>query len=580
MGGFFLTDNDSDNLEEKIKQIFLVKDMEKYDLFNFEKFKVFYFHKIGHSEFKHVFKNGDDYIIGVGVFFYKNKFGIQAQEEIYRHLKDTQDFSIFNQVLGHFNFILYINEELRVITDKTGTYHSYYCFNNGYHYVSTSFYSIIEFLEKITISKQELIEFMMIEAFIGPKTAVKEIDYLSFGQVHHLTSKDKKKSKKYFVEKSIEKSTNMEMITEIIKQYFEVFRNLNASITCDLSAGYDTRLICAIFKNMKLKHTLNTNENVEDPIDSEIPKTIAKTEGVEIVSFTREEEEYDQDELLNESFNKNELMRDNFKARYSAKYFEDKTEKFDMVVGGYGGELYRDVKYRNTKSYNFLITKQYTEYNARLILRGRDWARYTRKLKKKFKEFLGVRRVRPTKENLERVYYFLKMMYWGCNRVTYFNQYGYRFHPLLDYEIAGLTFDIPKEAKDDEKFNMEIITEFDEKYASYKSNYNYDFIWDESKRDIINPKVSTIVRIRKLAGKIIRFIIRDEYILYQLRNTIRRQPSKLLEKVGWRKYLEDELLLTDFFGKRINKLDLEENTLSRVFTVEKFLERYKEKIVK
>ncbi|GAH81560.1 unnamed protein product, partial [marine sediment metagenome] len=83
-----------------------------------------------------------------------------------------------------------------------------------------------------------------------------------------------------------------------------------------------------------------------------------------------------------------------------------------------------------------------------------------------------------------------------------------------------------------------------------------------------------------LAGKIIRFIIRDEYILYQLRNTIRRQPSKSLEKVGWRKYLEDELLLTDFFGKRINKLDLEENTLSRVFTVEKFLERYKEKIVK
>ena len=194
MGGFFLTDNDSDNLEEKIKQIFLNKDMEKYDLFNFEKFKVFYFHKIGHSEFKHVFKNKDDYIIGVGVFFYKNKFGIQAQEEIYSDLKNNQDFSIFNQVLGHFNFILYINGELRVITDKTGTYHSYYCFNDGYHYASTSFYSIIEFLEKITISKQELIEFMMIETFIGPKTAVKEIEYLRFGHVHHLTSKDKKKS--------------------------------------------------------------------------------------------------------------------------------------------------------------------------------------------------------------------------------------------------------------------------------------------------------------------------------------------------------------------------------------------------
>ena len=580
MGGFFLTNNESDNLEEKVKQIFLAKGMEKYDLFNFDKFKVFYFHKIGHSEFKHVFKSGDDYLVGVGVFFYKNKFGIQAQEEIYSDLKNNLDYSIFNQVLGHFNFILYINGELSVIADKTGTYHSYYCVNDGYQYVSTSFYSIIEFLEKITISKQELIEFMMFEAFIGPKTAVKEIEYLGFGQVHLLTSKDKKRSKQYYVEKNIDKPTNIEMTTKIIKQYFEVFRDLNISVTCDLSAGYDTRLVCAIFKNMKLKHTLNTNENVDDPKDSEVPRTIAKEEGVEIFSFTREEEKYAQDELLNESFNKNELMRDNFRARYTAKYFEDKTEKFDMIVGGYGGEIYRDVKYRNTKSYNSLITKQYSDYTVRLILKGRDWERYTRKLKKKFKGFLENNRIRPTKEDLERIYYYLKMMYWGGSRITYFNQYGYRFHPLLDHEIAGFAFDIPKVAKDYEKFNMEIIAEFDEKFASYNSNYNYNFIWEDSKRDIIIPKIPIKTQLMKLISQIIRFIIRDEFFLYQLRSTFRRQPSELLKQKGWRKHLEDELLFTDFFGNRIHKIVIEEEMLSGVFTVEKFLERFKEKIVK
>ncbi len=578
MGGFFLTDNESSNLEEKIKHIFLAKDMEKYDLFNFGKFKVFYFHKIGHSEFNHVFKKGQDYIIGVGVFFYNNQFGIKALEEIYVNLKSKQDFSIFNQVLGHFNFIFYINGELRVITDKTGTYHSYYSFSDGYHYASTSFYSIIEFLEKITISKQELIEFMMIEAFIGPKTAVKEINFLEFGQIHQLVSKSEKKSLQYFIEKRIDKPTDLKLITEKINNYFEIFKDLDYSVSCDLSAGYDTRLICAIFKKLNLKHILNTNQNVEDPIDSAIPLEIAKNEGLEIVSFTREEEKYDQDKLLNESFDKNELMRDNFTARYSAKYFEDKSQRFDMIVGGYGGELYRDIKYRNTKNYNYLFTKQYTEYNAKLILKGKDWSKYTRNLRKKFNTFLSTSGNKPSKEDLEKIYYYLKMMYWGCTRVTYFNQYGYRFHPLLDYEIAGYTFDIPKEVKDEEKFNMELIEEYDSKYASYNSNYNYNFIWDESKRKIINPPVATKTKIKRIIGKIVRFVIRDEYYLFKLKQLIGKRPTQKKETKGWRKHLDEELLFTRFFGNRIHKLELDEKMLGRVYTVEKFLERYKEKL--
>ena len=335
MGGFFLTNNTSEALEKTVIEIFSKKEMKKYTILNFEGYKLIYFHKINVSTTSHIFKKNSDYVIGVGTFFFNDKFGSAALEDIYESYLKEQDYKIFNKVMGHFNLILYLNGKVTIITDKTGSYHSFYSVIDENIYCSTSFYSIIEILDQITINKQELIEFMMFEAFFL-KTPVKEIDFLKFGCFHMLDNKHMIETKEYFKERTIKKQVTMDTIIEEIKKYFDIFTKIDLSLSVELSAGYDTRLVCAIFKNMDLKHVLNTNENTVDPSDSAIPLEIAKEENREIVFFKRKMADSDLNEAIFNSFEKNELIRENFGGYYSSVIFDEKTKEFDFRVGGYG----------------------------------------------------------------------------------------------------------------------------------------------------------------------------------------------------------------------------------------------------
>ncbi len=588
MGGFFLTNNTNKVLEKEIIEIFSKKEMKNYTIINLEGYKLFHFQKINIPTANHIFKKNNDYLIGVGTFFFNNKFGYEALEEIYESYLKEQDIQLFNKVMGHFNLILYLNGKVTIITDKTGSYHSFYSVNNENIYCSTSFYSIIEILDQITINKQELVEFMMFESFIF-KTPVKEIDFLKFGSIHLLDNKNMIQTKEYFKERILKKQITIDTIYEEIKKYFVIFKDMDISLSAELSAGYDTRLVCAIFKNMKLKHILNTNVNTIDPLDSAIPIEIAKEESREIVHFQREPDDSDFNKLIFSSFEKNELIRDNFVGYYSSVLFDKKTKKFDLVVGGYGGELYRDSKYKNIKTIDYLLTKQYTAHPIPIILKKKDYKNYRKKLKQKFFTLLGEKKKKPNREELERIYYFLKMMYWGGSRISFFNRYGYRFHPLLDYELTSSLFKISRKEKDDEKFMMQIIEKFDKEFASYRSNYGYNFVWNEEKRNIITPKKTIKEKMRPILRIAIRLFIKDEYLIFKTKNLLKnilKRKSKVKRALKpevetekpWREYLEREFQFTEIFGKRLNNLRLKESNLGRVYTVEYFLERYKSKL--
>ncbi|MCG3225832.1 MAG: hypothetical protein H7645_02855 [Candidatus Heimdallarchaeota archaeon] len=588
MGGFFLTNNKSEILEKEIIKNFNKKEMKKHTILNLEDYRLFYFHKINISTENHIFKKNGDFLIGIGTFFFNNKFGYAALEEIYENYLKDQDFLLFNKVMGHFNLILSINGKVAIVTDKTGSYHSFYSISDKHIYCSTSFYSIIEILEQITINKQELIEFMMFEAFIF-KTPVKEIEFLKFGCVHLLDNRNKMTKKEYFKERTLKKQVTIDTIYEEIKKYFAIFTNLDISLSVDLSAGYDTRLVGAIFKNMNLKHILNTNENTTDPLDSAIPIEIAKEENREIIYFQRKKDDYNLDELIFNSFEKNELIRDNFGGCFSSVIFDEKTKKFNMIVGGYGGELYRDSKYKKTNTIDYLVTKQYTIHPISIILKKKDYKNYRKKLKQKFFTLLGEKKNKLNREELERIYYFLKMMYWGGGRISFFNRYGYRFHPLLDYELTSYVLRIGRKEKDDEKFMMQVIEKFDKEFASYRSNYGYNFVWSEEKRNIITPKETIREKMRPILRIATRIFIKDEYRIFKtknlLKNIIKRkskmervlEPEIKTEKT-WREYSEQEFQFTEIFGKRLNNLRLKESSLGRVYTVEYFLKRYKSKM--
>ena len=121
MGSFFLTNSKETKIREKALTFFKNKGMDEYKVIRLGKYDLFYFEKIYlRNKINHIFKKDDDYIIGIGTFFYKEKYGHQALEKIYYDFIENGN-DIFNDVLGHFNFILYINNNLNIVTDKTGT---------------------------------------------------------------------------------------------------------------------------------------------------------------------------------------------------------------------------------------------------------------------------------------------------------------------------------------------------------------------------------------------------------------------------------------------------------------------------
>ena len=134
LGGYFLTNNTDKAALQNALAIFQKKDMEKHIILQLGHFQCIYFNKINLPEANHIFKKNKDYVIGVGTFFFKNKLGNGALEEIYNQFSLNKDESIFNKVKGHFNLIIYIDGQFYVVSDKTGTYHSYKSEKNSSYY--------------------------------------------------------------------------------------------------------------------------------------------------------------------------------------------------------------------------------------------------------------------------------------------------------------------------------------------------------------------------------------------------------------------------------------------------------------
>ena len=264
-------------------------------------------------------------------------------------------------------------------------------------------------------------------------------------------------------------------------------------------------------------------------------------------------------------------VRDIFQAAYSYVFFDEKTRDSDMILGGYGGELYRDIKYHGFDSIDSLITSKYVDKRVAKLFDSNEIQEYRNGLASKMRSIIDHEGDHLSKMDCEKIYYYLRMMYWGGSRITFFNYYGYRYHPLLDYELIYPLFQIGDDLKHDGKFQMQLIERFDRKMASYQSNYGHNFIWEEAKHHIKTPP--------RFHTRVLKFVIN------KLRRMIFRRAPEAQSTTSWQKeenreiwknYVNDDLVILRFFDNLQIKGD--EMYLGRIYSIEVFLERYKSKI--
>jgi len=189
------------------------------------------------------------------------------------------------------------------------------------------------------------------------------------------------------------------------------------------------------------------------------------------VVFRKQFEKYNMEELIEKCFVMLEMARDSYTAAYTPVYFQQKTIDAGIVVGGYGGELFRDL-YSRSGSLEELIRSKYIDPN--FFCDATVIKNYVQCLQNKFGDTLGELGENNIKKAVEKIYALEKMRYWGGSRTTAFNQYCYYVHPLLDHLILRYTFDIPISTKAGGQLQKWIITQLSPAMSVVDSSYNFN----------------------------------------------------------------------------------------------------------
>ncbi|TXT54511.1 MAG: hypothetical protein BAJATHORv1_60007 [Candidatus Thorarchaeota archaeon] len=562
MGGFFLTNNIAHPIERNVMKL-LEKKSQEVVTYNLGEFRLYYFRRVNTWERESIFEQSEDKIFGIGTIIYKNRVGTQALKHIYQDLiESNHDLGILNDIKGHYNIILYIDRELSVITDRIGAYHSFVAKEEDSIFISSSLFAIAENLHSLSIRKQEIMEFIASKAFYGPTTIFEEITFLPFGHVHKMKSSNFA-SFPFHQDMGPLSEYTLEDHMNRIRSHLKPLKELQISITADISGGYDSRLVCAILNHMNIDYTLSTNTNSQDSLDLKIASLIAKGEDRPLVVYEKNFDRNNYETLIDNSIFINELFRGAYGSEYSHIFFSEKTRDFDMILGGYGGELYRDTKYKGIADYEELIRKKYVHRDLDGIFSHDDIELLHQDLKRKMSGYVTHNNNELSKMDCERIYYYQRMMYWGGARVNIFNAYGLRYHPLLEYEVIHPLFYIDDSEKGKGKFLMQLMEKFDPRLASYPSGYGHNFIWSEyeGKRElpnIINVPLNLLFKVyRKIT---------------QRHTTVTLDQDRSV----WHKKMKNHFLIEKLFDQFDARKS--EKYLSTIYSVEEVLRTFQDKI--
>ena len=157
MGSIFITNDPDELLIEKIINLYANKKMENYIQISFKEYNILYFKKNNISQ-SQVYQYNDDIIINVGTIFYKSKIGHDALKEMHTDL--TNNIEPYTDIKGHYNLLIIKDNKITIISDKIGIIQLYRYALNSKHYFSNSFLALCEIAESLTLSQQEMMEFI------------------------------------------------------------------------------------------------------------------------------------------------------------------------------------------------------------------------------------------------------------------------------------------------------------------------------------------------------------------------------------------------------------------------------------
>lgn len=225
----------------------------------------------------------DDYIIGVGTFFYDGDFGEEALRKVYANLdKVLSD----NPVYGHWAFVVHKEGVTYVLNDMNGTLRLYSYEKDGKVVVSSSPLAVVAAIEEPRFDK------VLLSAYLAgrygdevvPVEGVRNVDPLQYMVV--------KSGVPEYVRRVVPDTKRIETLEEAVSYVRELFQDQlkqlkaigDERVSIELTAGLDSRLIASNLKTAGFNYDF-LNYPLFGP-DKEVAEMIAKGLGKRILTQT------------------------------------------------------------------------------------------------------------------------------------------------------------------------------------------------------------------------------------------------------------------------------------------------------
>lgn len=408
---------------------------------------------------------GENTVFVFGTIFNTEYFNKELLAS-YDHFEDFRtdlkgDTQIF---FGHYVVILASREAVEIIPDRVGLINTYYSqTENDGIVISDDLLEVSRTSGNHELYAQAVYEFLLTESNIAKYTIFKNIFRLGFGK--QIVFKNRKMMEQDIYHYVIEKLSTEEYIAKVEK-YFACFRHYKGRITADLSAGYDTRTVCAIAHKMLPAFAGFTHARNDDGgCDGQTSKIIAEKLHIPFyyVDYNEEREAADADylEVLRETV----VLRDAKRSQSWPILFSKKYDDCELALGGLGGEVFRG-KYNTFKRIEDFIAVYYRGTEAEKVC---GFEGYSENVQNELKQY-------RLPSNMNRAlfpnwyYAVAKMRIWGSGCIHHALLYGDVVHPMMDWYLLNPVFGFTAEEIQDAKLQMRLIETFAPELAGIPVN--------------------------------------------------------------------------------------------------------------
>lgn len=418
------------------------------------------------------------FIASTGSLIYKGRFGQEGLKQAYQDFAAGQ--RIERECRGNYCLILKHGDKLWICRDYYGTYPVYR--DSAFQVISSSFLITALLQPHLSVSREELYEYLLNSHWFGETTLFKEVLRLPSGVFLELPSgRFTSYELLYPSLKGQDYKSCLDIVANTLERQFSAIAGAFPAIRSALSGGYDTRLMLAVLQKLSAKPHLHVN-GTPDSTDVRCAKAIAEGMGIpiEVVHFY---EAYNlpttdyYDLIMNRFYLFDGLGGIGVFDQYSD--LEYRLQHIDLdcaFLHGGGGEIYREEWNMPALpiSLDAFVVAQYDRVGLADVFNNYSKKAYLGHMKQRVMEALGKKDERFSREDVERLdppRHNHAMPF----TITAFQQLYPFLKPFCEYDIMASSLEIPLRFKFWGKFQQDLIRLFDSRLASFMSAYGYPF---------------------------------------------------------------------------------------------------------